>query len=218
VCWEPLRVIAPMMMAAVLAATPAAHATDVTVNGSQRYQTIEGFGTCLIAWVDRFRELYRTEHFQKAYAEDVGCTMLRVNMWGPTLEGPAEGWIKIRHEDLDFGVNSGRPQIFVDFGQGVRKINPQLKIIGTVWSPPAWMKLSQSITDRRPSAIRAGGYGENRNRVDPKYFKHFCKWMVEYVKYHDRQGVPFYAVSPGNEVQFSQSFESCVWDGRDFAQ
>ena len=41
--------------------------------------------------------------------------------------------------------------------------------------------------------------------------------MVEYVKLHDKQGVPFYAVSPGNEVQFSQSFESCVWDGKDFA-
>jgi O-glycosyl hydrolase len=37
------------------------------------------------------------------------------------------------------------------------------------------------------------------------------------VKLHDKQGVPFYAVSPGNEVQFSQSFESCVWDGKDFA-
>ena len=79
------------------------------------------------------------------------------------------------------------------------------------------MKVNKSITDTKSGAIRAGGYGNNNNRVDPKYFKHFCKWMVEYVKLHDKQGVPFYAVSPGNEVQFSQSFESCVWDGKDFA-
>lgn len=78
------------------------------------------------------------------------------------------------------------------------------------------MKVNKSITDKGSSAIRAGGYGANKNRVDPKYFRHFCKWMVEYVKLHDRQGVPFYAVSPGNEVQFSQSFESCVWDDHDF--
>jgi len=46
-------------------------AADVMVDGAQRYQTIEGFGTCLIAWSGRFRELYRTEEFQKIYVEGV---------------------------------------------------------------------------------------------------------------------------------------------------
>jgi len=191
-------------------------ATDVTVDGAQRYQTIEGFGTCLIAWVDRFRSLYRTEAFAKLYVEGVGCNMLRVNLWGPTFETPTEDWTKIRCEDFDMNADGGRPQIFVDFGQAIRKLNPDIKIIGTAWSPPAWMKVNKSITDAKSGAIRAGGYGDINNRVDPKYFKHFCKWMVEYVKLHDKQGVPFYAVSPGNEVQFTQSFESCVWDGKDF--
>jgi glucuronoarabinoxylan endo-1,4-beta-xylanase len=191
--------------------------TDVTVDGARRYQTMEGFGTCLIAWTERFRSLYRTEEFQKIYVEGVGCSMLRVNMWGPTFEKPTEDWTKIRAEDFDMNADGGRPQIFVDFGRSIRKLNPDIKIIGTVWSPPAWMKVNKSITDKKSSAIRAGGYGANNNRVDPKYFQHFCKWMVEYVRLHDQQGVPFYAVSPGNEVQFSQSFESCVWDGKDFA-
>ncbi|UCD52094.1 MAG: hypothetical protein JSW27_05540 [Phycisphaerales bacterium] len=191
-------------------------ATEVTIDGAQRYQTIEGFGTCLIAWVDRFRALYRTEEFQQIYVEGVGCNMLRVNMWGPTFETPTEDWTKIRYQDFDMNANGGRPQIFVDFGQGIRKLNPDVKIIGTVWSPPSWMKVNQSITDARSDAIRAHSYGKINNRVDPKYYKHFCKWMVEYVKLHEQQEVPFYAVSPGNEVQFTQSFESCVWDGKDF--
>ncbi len=200
--------------APVLAASGAT--IDVTVDGAKRYQTMEGFGTCLIAWVGQFRSLYRTEEFQKIYVEGVGCNMLRVNMWGPTFEKPTEDWAKIRGEDFDMSADGGRPQVFIDFGRGIRKLNPEIKIIGTVWSPPAWMKTSESITDTRSVAIRAGGYGDNNNRVDPRYFPHFCKWMVEYVKFHNRQGVPFYAVSPGNEIQFSQSFESCVWDGKDF--
>lgn len=79
------------------------------------------------------------------------------------------------------------------------------------------MKVNRSITDievRRDP--QAGGYGDIDNRVEPKYFRHFCKWMVEYVKLHEAYGVPFHAVSPGNEVQFTQSFESCVWDAQDF--
>jgi O-glycosyl hydrolase len=77
--------------------------------------------------------------------------------------------------------------------------------------------VNHSITDKKSGAIKADGYKDISNRVDPKYFKHFCKWMVEYVKFHEARGAPFYAVSPGNEVQFTQSFESCVWDGKDFA-
>ncbi len=213
---RPKCVIALLLVLSIFAAGRPARAVDVTVDGGRRYQTIEGFGTCLIAWTDSFRKLYRTENFQRLYVKDVGCNMLRVNMWGPTYEKPTQEWAQIRYEDFDMGASGGRPQIFIEFGQGIRKLDPAVKFIGTVWSPPAWMKLNKSITDKRSGAIAAGDYGEIDNRVDPNYFRHFCKWMVEYVKLHDRQGVPFYAVSPGNEVQFTQSFESCVWDAGDY--
>ena len=212
-----MRVIVLMLISTILIPAASSSATAVVVDGARGYQTIEGFGTCLIAWSGRFRELYRTEEFQKIYVEGVGCNMLRVNMWGPTFEKPTEDFRQIRCEDFDMEADGGRPQIFADFGRGILKLNPDIKIIGTVWSPPSWMKVNKSITDKKSGAIRAGGYGEFTNRVDPKYFRHFCKWMVEYVKLHDKLGVPFYAVSPGNEVQFTQSFESCVWDGRDYA-
>ena len=212
-----MRVIALMLISTFLYPTATASATDVVVDSATRYQTIEGFGTCLIAWSGRFRELYRTQEFQKIYVEGVGFNMLRVNMWGPTFEKPTEDYRQIRCEDFNMNADGGRPQIFVDFSRGILKLNPDIKIIGTVWSPPSWMKINKSITDKKAGAIRAGGYGQITNRVDPKYYKHFCKWMVEYVKLHDKLGVPFYAVSPGNEVQFTQSFESCVWDGKDYA-
>ncbi|KAA5542250.1 hypothetical protein FYK55_15730 [Roseiconus nitratireducens] len=193
-------------------------ATDVVIDAGKKYQTIEGFGTCLVAWQQGFRELYRTEAFPETYVDTMGCTMLRVNMWGPTYPDRQEDWTKIRSEDFQMQANGGRPQIFVDFGQAILKRNPEIKIIGTVWSPPAWMKENGSIKAQKSSAIRAGGYGENQNRVKQEYFPHFCQWMVEYVRKHDQAGVPFYAVSPGNEVQFSQSFESCVWDADDYVK
>jgi glucuronoarabinoxylan endo-1,4-beta-xylanase len=212
-----IRIIALLSISTIFLPIVSASATDVVVDGARRYQTIEGFGTCLIAWSGRFRQLYRTQEFQKIYVEGVGFNMLRVNMWGPTFEKPTEDFRQIRCEDFNMDADGGRPQIFVDFGRAILKLNPDIKIIGTVWSPPSWMKINKSITDKKSGAIRAGGYGQCTNRVDPKYFRHFCKWMVEYVKLHNKLGVPFYAVSPGNEVQFTQSFESCVWDGKDYA-
>lgn len=104
-----MRLIAPPLIAAVLAMPPAVFATDVTVDGSKRHQTIEGFGTCLIAWVDRFRDLYRTEEFQRIHAEGVGCTMLRVNMWGPTLKKPTPDWTEIRNSRSSDRSGARRP-------------------------------------------------------------------------------------------------------------
>ena len=211
-----MQVIA-LMLILTIPPTASVYATDVVIDGARSYQTIEGFGTCLIAWSGRFRELYRTEEFQKIYVKGVGFNMLRVNMWGPTFDKPTDDISQIHCEDFNMEANGGRPQIFVDFGRGILKLNSGIKIIGTVWSPPSWMKINKSINDKKSGSIRAGDYRGFTNRVDPKYFRHFCKWMVEYLKLHDKLGVPFYAVSPGNEVQFTQSFESCVWDGRDFA-
>ncbi len=207
-----------ILIAVIFFSGSSVFAIDIIVNGGKRFQTIEGFGTCLNAWTPRFTDLYRTEAFKKIYVQQVGCNMLRVNMWGPVYEKPTEDWTEICYEDFDFSSRNDRAQVFIDFGKSIIKLNPDIKIIGTVWSPPAWMKMNKSITDKQSDAIRANNYGEFTNRVDPKYFRHFCKWMVEYVKYHDNQSVPFYAVSPGNEVQFTQSFESCVWNGKDFAE
>lgn len=193
-----------------------ANAVEVKIDGSQRFQTIEGFGTCLVAWQAPMRELYRTEEFQDTYVNGMGCTMLRVNMWGPTLPNAQSDWRQISHTDFDMQASRGRPQIFVDFGKAIRQHEPNSKLIGTVWSPPAWMKENDSITDERSSGIRANDYRGIRNRVKKEFYPHFCKWMVEYVKKHDSEGAPLYAVSPGNEVQFSQSFESCVWDADDY--
>ena len=60
-----IRVIALLFTLGIFTPAGSAYSVDVTVDGAVRYQTIEGFGTCLIAWSGRFRELYRTEEFQK---------------------------------------------------------------------------------------------------------------------------------------------------------
>lgn len=125
------RLLCPVSIVTIALSSPGAIlGTDVTVDGARRHQRIEGFGTCLIAWVGRFRDLYRTEAFQKTYVEEVGCTMLRVNMWGPTHRKPTEDWREIRHEDLDFGANGARPGFgAVQVGAFLHEARGELSIV-----------------------------------------------------------------------------------------
>ncbi|MGD2175423.1 MAG: hypothetical protein PVJ27_08475, partial [Candidatus Brocadiaceae bacterium] len=209
-CWA----MALMLMAFV--GSDAAMGAQVVVDGSKKEQTIEGFGTCLISWVDRFRELYRTEEFQRLYVNEVGCNMMRVNLWGPVSEEPVEDWRDIRWQDFDMSIQ--RARIFVDFGKGIRRFDPDARIIGTVWTPPPWMKADKSWNDESSGAIRADSYEGMQNRLLPEYYMHYAKWMVEMAKMHETMEAPLYAISPGNEVQFTQEFGSCVWTGEDYAR
>ncbi len=194
----------------------------ITIYSSRRYQTIQGWGTCLVAWQQEFRDLYRTSQFQDVYVNDLGFNVVRINLWGPTSRETVEDWRDIKWQDLDFEGNP-RAQIFIDFCKAVLELDPEAKFIGSVWSPPAWMKVNRSITDTESGAIGAFSYqqrGGDRvidNRVSPRYFRHFAKWMVEMVKAHDEMGAPLYAISPCNEPQFTQTFESCVWTAEDLA-
>jgi glucuronoarabinoxylan endo-1,4-beta-xylanase len=194
----------------------------IDVDTAETHQTIEGWGTCLIAWQDGWRERYRTPEFQRLYVEEMGCNILRINLWGPVHTKPVTDSEDITWRDFDFNVDGGRPQIFVDFAKGIQKLDSDVKLIGTVWSPPVWMKVNQRLTDADGSgAIQGTGYERDgrvfTNRVDPKYFEHFAQWLVEMVKYHQQQRTPLYAVSVGNEVMFTQEFESCVWNAEDYA-
>jgi glucuronoarabinoxylan endo-1,4-beta-xylanase len=216
---SPTRCLTAAALTLLLTAAPLlALGADIAVDTSRQYQTIEGFGTCIVSWVPRMQQLYRTPEFQKVYVEDLRFNMMRVNLWGPVCPQPIKDWHDIRWQDFDMTVDGGRSQIFLDFGTAICKLNPQEKLIGTVWSPPPWMKETGRVNDTRSGAIRADSYGKITNRVKPGYYMHFAKWICEMVKMHRAAGAPLYAVSPGNEVQFTQTFESCVWTGPDLAR
>ena len=196
--------------------------TSITVDLTKKHQTIEGFGTCLISWQPEMERLYATPAFQAAYIEQLGVSMVRINLWGPSLPEPVSDWHDIRYQNFKTDGDAHRVMMFIDAARQFQRVDPRIRLIGTVWSPPAWMKENHSIVDRSSGAIDGTTYvyrGRSfDNRVRKEFYPHFAKWMVEMVKLHKAHGVPLHAISPGNEVMFTQSFESCVWNAADYAQ
>ncbi|MEK0306913.1 glycoside hydrolase family 30 protein [Bifidobacterium favimelis] len=92
----------------------------------------------------------------------------------PGREDRRLGSFSIRH-DLD---------AILPLTRWAMRLNPELRLIASPWSPPAWMKTSGSMI---------GG----RLRVDclPVYADYFVRFIREYA----RLGVPVYAVTPQNE-------------------
>jgi O-glycosyl hydrolase len=215
-----------VLVSLALSVAGVAAASEVVVDASKKHQVIDGFGTCLISWDDRMAKWYEQPEAARIFADELRFNILRCNLWGDGTIGPVDDPAKISFRDPAFAKNDPRTPVFLKFAKAVRRYNPRLKVIGTVWSPPAWMKVNNATVDDRAGAIQGDSYlGEKggvkvefKNRVRSDRYQHFARWLVEMVKYYEANGVPMYAVSAANEPQFTQSFESCVWTAADLAR
>ena len=195
------------------------HAAEIIVESGKKHQTIEGFGTCLISWLPAMDAFYKTPEAARIYADELRFNFLRCNLWGdgtiPRTDDPS----RISHRDPAFAAKDPRTPVFLSFARAIKQINPGVHVIGTVWSPPAWMKENASITDTTSGAALGETYtskkGTLTNRVKKEYYPHFVIWLVEMAKHYRAHGVPLDAISPANEPQFTQTFESCVWTPTD---
>jgi glucosylceramidase len=69
-----------------------------------------------------------------------------------------------------------------------KRLNPALKVMGTPWSPPAWMKTGDSLV---------GG----RLKDHPAVYDAYARYLVKFVKAYAAAGVPIDYLSVQNEPQ-----------------
>jgi glucosylceramidase len=66
-------------------------------------------------------------------------------------------------------------------------INPQLKVMASPWSPPGWMKTTNSLV---------------MGTLLPKFYDSFTDYFVKFIRAYGAEGVPIHAISLQNEPNF----------------
>ncbi|HEY8851259.1 MAG TPA: glycoside hydrolase family 30 beta sandwich domain-containing protein [Gemmatimonadaceae bacterium] len=66
-------------------------------------------------------------------------------------------------------------------------INPDLKLVGSPWSPPGWMKTTGSLI---------------QGTLRPEYYGSFAEYFRKFVDGYGAEGVPIYAVTMQNEPAY----------------
>ncbi len=96
-----------------------------------------------------------------------------------------------------FSIDHDREYILPVLRQG-RKINPDLFLLGSPWSPPGWMKANNSML---------GG------SMKKKYYAAYAQYFVKFLQACDAGGVPVDAVTTQNEVDTDQdgNMPACLW-------
>ncbi len=184
-------------------------AVAVTVDGAARHQTITGMGAMLYPYAGPYDE----PDFPDLFARDTGCSIARMEVIPDALkEEPADLDVFLR-EPLDLTVK--RLDFSVDtinvVGNVIKPIVDrtldELRLVASVWSPPKWMKTNNSTKN--------GGSLRADRRA------HFAKFLAAYCTgFEAVYGVPVFALSIQNELEFVEPYNSCVYSpySNDYAE
>jgi glucosylceramidase len=190
---------------------PAQGVPEITIDPSQRFQKIDGFGASI---TDSSAHLIAESPERDAIMRDlfstkdgIGLSYLRQPMGASDfVKGPHYTYDDLPAGKTDFGMTNfsvahDEKQILPLLRQA-RGFNKNLKVMGTPWSPPAWFKTNDSLV---------GG----RFIDEQRYYQAYAKYFVKFVQAYKRAGVPVDAVTLQNEPQNRHPFEYPGMDFRD---
>ena len=167
----------------------------ITVDTTQSFQTIDGFGFTLTggsAYVmNRLDPATKNKLLAELFGNDsssVGISYLRISIGASDMDDsvfsyddmPAGGTdINLTHFSLARSETDLIPLL-----QSIITINPNIKIIATPWSAPVWMKDSSTTIGRS---------------LQPGYYGVYATYFVKFIQAMQANGITIDAVTPQNE-------------------
>ena len=167
----------------------------ISVDASQKFQTIEGFGFSLtggsaqtILKLDKVkREALLQELFSRK-EDAIGLSYLRISIGASDLnetvfsyDDMPEGQTDLKLEKFNLGPDL---KDVVPVLKEILVLNPKIRIMGSPWSPPVWMKDNGSSK---------GG------SLQPQYYQVYAEYFVKYIQAMKAQGIVIDAITPQNE-------------------
>ena len=179
---------------------------DVAIDPSKSLQTFEGCGGCFNEESWKVRK-YLKEDEQKVILNllfsDDGCSFSYCRM--PIgASDYALDYYSLNHRAGDyemkyFSIDRDRKYL-LPYMKAAQEIRPDLKVWGSLWIPPAWMKENNS-------------YNKGKIKMDPQTLNAYALYFQKYVKMYRNEGVDIVAVHPQNEPLHLPAFPSCGWSG-----
>ena len=179
-------------------------AVEIVVDTMTRYQQIEGFGAALTgssAYVIN-RHLHseaRAKLLKELFDHEngIGLSYLRLSIGSSDFSLGLYSYddVPIGKTDFElehFSIAQERTDL-IPVLKEIYSVNPQISLMASPWSAPAWMKDSQKMEG-----------GRLRKKAFPAYAKYFTKYIQEFAA----EGIPINAITIQNEPQHEALYPS----------
>lgn len=167
----------------------------IYVDDTKRFQTMDGFGYTLTGGsaqlVARMNAVDRAQLLQELFAtnqNNIGVSYLRISIGASDLSDHV-----FTYDDLPAGKTDPTLSQFtlaeeqkelIPVLKQILKINPQIKILGSPWTPPIWMKTN--------NASKGGS-------LKPEFYDVYARYLVKYIQEMQKEGIRIDAITVQNE-------------------
>ena len=166
----------------------------IDVDEGTSYQEMIGFGAAITdasAWlITNKLGSQRDAIMRELFGRDagIGLTFVRVPMGASDFSSTHYTYDDMPAGQRDptlahFSIDADRAEKLPVLRQA-RSINPQLAVVGSPWSPPAWMKTTGSLI---------------RGTLLPDAYESFAGYFRKFIDAYAADGVPIFAVTMQNE-------------------
>jgi glucosylceramidase len=192
---------------------------NVAVDDSRTYQTMSGFGaaftdssTYLMAQLkSNNQSLYNTLMNQLFNPSGgIGLAFWRLPMTASDFNSTNTPWTNddtpgpSTNPTQNFGLTAQDTGHIIPVVKDALAINPNLKIFGSPWSPPAWMKSNGSMICNT---------GSGNASLLPQDYQAWADYFVKWIRAYQLNGVPIWGITPQNEPLYCPTnYPGSSWD------
>lgn len=194
-------------------------AVNIAVDDSRSYQTMVGFGA---AFTDS--STYLMENLKNANSSayntmmnqlfstssGIGLAFWRIPMSSSDFNSTSSPWTDddtqgpANNPTQYFGLTAQDTGHVIPVIKDALAVNPNLKLFGSPWSPPAWMKSNGSMI------CNTGGGNASLLSSD---YQPWADYFVKWVQAYQSNGVPIWGLTPQNEPLYCPTnYPGSSWD------
>ncbi|MCX2493973.1 glucosylceramidase [Pedobacter sp. PF22-3] len=167
----------------------------IIINDKKTFQSIDGFGYALTGGsaqhIIKMSAQARAALLNELFAtngNNIGVSYIRLSIGASDLNEKVfsyndlpEGQTDLEQAKFDLGPDKAD---VIPVMKEILAINPKIKIMGSPWSPPLWMKTT---------------YDARGGMLKPAYYAAYAKYFVRYVQEMKKEGISVDAITVQNE-------------------
>lgn len=178
--------------------TTANNNANIEIDTTKTFQSVDGFGYSLTGGsaylINHMDDASMTSLLNEFFGNgenSIGVSYLRISIGASDLDAAVFSYNDLPAGQTDLTLsNFSLSKDTVDLIPVLKKIlaiNPNIKIMGSPWSPPVWMK---------DNGNSIGG------SLKPEYYSVYAQYFVKYIQAMSARGINLHTITIQNEPQY----------------
>lgn len=167
----------------------------IFVDDTKRFQRMDGFGFTLTGGsatlINQLKDTEKAELLKELFATDqqnIGISYLRISIGASDLSDHVFTYNDLAKGETDPNIKkfslAEEQKDLIPVLKQILKINPNIKILGSPWTPPTWMKTN----------------GESKGgSLKPEFYQAYALYLVKYILGMQKEGIRIDAITIQNE-------------------